>query len=645
MIKPYPYEVKKVSHVVKKREVLGFDTETYNGKVTLISDSKGRYKIIKDLDDLFNFLLYDDYRKTLNFFFNLEYDTNAIIKFLEEKYIKQLIFYNECVIKTSRGLIKIEIIPKKCLKIKRIKLMNESGKFKWRGKSVIKFFDISTFYKLGTLENTYDKVITQNGGKPFKKTISAENGFPLHKITQEVIDYCVNDSIACMELAKNFVDMTYEIVKINNFYSQASIGKALMKKHLNKSYIFIPNELQKFALKSYSGGRFEVIKRGYFDKLYMYDINSAYPYVISDLIEANGNIRVNKEFMEDSTYSYFLCNFNIDECIISPLKYYIKGIHGLVYPYGKFNEIYLSKEEFKLIDSLGIDLNIKKAVHLFNERENKPFEWIKEIYDLRQKYKDNKNKLEYILKIAMNSIYGCMIQTNLKYDRKNPKEIDNFMDNLKEIIFCSECGYEDNLTDDIICPKCGEQLSLMFRVGEYHGGQFFNPVYGSTITANTRVKLFQDSLHKNKLEKNILMYATDSITFDKKIKHLDIDKGLGNYSESNKMEGLILGSGLYGFYDKDFIVKNNKFGSRSFGKIDIVNVAKEHKNDNSFKYNYRKVKKLKESKKDFTEINKFSDMEKELNINFDKRRAWEREAKDFNDLLNNEIGSMALEAI
>ena len=37
------------------------------------------------------------------------------------------------------------------------------------------------------------------------------------------------------------------------------------------------------AYRSYYGGRFEILKRGFIGKGYLYDINSAYPYALTQI--------------------------------------------------------------------------------------------------------------------------------------------------------------------------------------------------------------------------------------------------------------------------------------------------------------------------------------------------------------------------
>jgi hypothetical protein len=133
---------------------MAFDTETVNGRCFLISDSDGNHlndKEFKDLTGLLSYLNQKKYRITNNWFYNLEYDTNAILHFLtfdERQFIASFNYVNY-------DKYRISIIPKKELKISVLqddKLLHTTA-----------FYDLAQFYnfkKLETLakDTIHDKV-------------------------------------------------------------------------------------------------------------------------------------------------------------------------------------------------------------------------------------------------------------------------------------------------------------------------------------------------------------------------------------------------------------------------------------------------------------------------------------------------------
>jgi hypothetical protein len=133
---------------------MAFDTETINGRCFLISDSEGDYKNdkqFKDLKGLLEYLNQKKYRTTNNWFYNLEYDTNAILHFLTFEERQFIASFNYI----DYDKYRISIIPKKELKISVLqddKLLHTTA-----------FYDLAQFYnfkKLETLakDTIHDKV-------------------------------------------------------------------------------------------------------------------------------------------------------------------------------------------------------------------------------------------------------------------------------------------------------------------------------------------------------------------------------------------------------------------------------------------------------------------------------------------------------
>ena len=80
------------------RKVHALDTETLNGYCKLIADSESNYQLSKsinsesilDFSKFLSFLTSHRFRSTHNFFFNLNYDVNAIIKYMPKDNLNEL---------------------------------------------------------------------------------------------------------------------------------------------------------------------------------------------------------------------------------------------------------------------------------------------------------------------------------------------------------------------------------------------------------------------------------------------------------------------------------------------------------------------------------------------------------------------------
>jgi len=126
---------------------VGWDTETIEGKCVLLCNSDNLKLIFPSIDDVLNLMTDKKYNKTCNLFYNLEYDTNAIIKLLPDKNIIDLA--NKSY--TQYNNFEISIIPNKLLKIK--KKDNEKA---------YNYFDLWQFFKYeknSSLDNVSKKYL------------------------------------------------------------------------------------------------------------------------------------------------------------------------------------------------------------------------------------------------------------------------------------------------------------------------------------------------------------------------------------------------------------------------------------------------------------------------------------------------------
>jgi hypothetical protein len=593
-----PLRVRKKTYRVK-----GYDTETNKGGFcTLIADSDGRHKIVKSLEDVFGFLCNrrSSY-STIGFFFNLEFDSNAIIKYLPNDSKRLLAASN----RIEYDGMRLEIIPRKLLRLS-LKGQTVDGKDKYKSFS---FYDISQFYQIGSLSKTFEKVFKT----PYTKLLDASGGFDYCDMNPQVIQYCIEDSVACQRLAQHFYGACQAIAPVSRFFSPASLGRVFYRARMKHPYRFRPSKLQQMALFAYQGGRIEVMQRGYFRECYNYDINSAYPSIQSDLKGFGPKNVYGKEYEPDAVHGFYKIRCSIHDVIVSPLKYRLKN--GLIiYPTGSDIEAYVSKCELETLMRHGFDFSILEACHNFGSEE-RPFEYMKELYDMRMKYKKEGSPLQLPLKLGLNSSYGILIERQKK---------------------CFTEDYDFNKCQDKeveLYNDCGVAKILNYS---WKAGAFFNPAWAAEITASIRCKLYEDGI---RYEKHILKFSTDCISLSCRAK-LDFGSRLGQYGDSERYEGLIVGNGVYTF--KNETEKITKF--RSFGKEDIIEIANENKSLSRWEYVRHGPVKLKEAERnDYATFNQFIDKKKALDINFDNKRLWEREMINFRDLLENSITSVPLD--
>lgn len=598
-----------------KKEVYAFDTETYRGGVSICGvygDGFSDYIIPNNIDSLLDFLVNKRFCKSHNFFFNVKYDRDAIIKLLPNRYIESLKAYNMCIYKKY----KIDIIGNKAFKISLVRFID--GKPKSKRSSF--FSDIATFYDVPDKPKTLVNLVKYVLKLEYKKSIDIGSGVNKNDITKEIIDYCLDDCRFTWLLANNVVELANSIVGVDKFYSPASISKSFLRTNFMEGYLFQKSLIHQMAMYSYNGGRFEILKKGYFKKLYSADINSAYPYQISKLINPVGKTFKNREYEPDSIYSYFLANIQVSEdFILSPFKFTVKKLNELlVFPTGNFRDVYINKSEYEILKSLDCKIKIKRAVHLSNKEPKLWIDGIAEMYYQRKELKEIDDKREHVLKLILNSLYGVTIQLNKS----------------KNVCHSWSNEEENNSNNEII--NLNGQIKLIKTL--WKSGQWFNPIVANEITTGTRTQLFKDF---NKYEDHIIMIATDSIAMNRKIPVSD-SKELGGYGHEDKTRGVVLANGIYEFDNG----KNGKRGLLSDKEIVLKDMFR-YCNKSIIKMTKTRPKSLKEAMPFKTDnpnrfINIFLPFEKEVTVNMDKKRNWINDFNSFKEVLEGNINSLPL---
>lgn len=636
------YIWKRRGKVTKDYPIVALDTETEKGSCIFISDSNKKTLIPNHIDELLKYLMYKPYQYSINFFYNVKYDTNAIIKLLPDEHKINLAIHDETVYyDRNQKQYFISIIPDKLLKIRV-------------GHHTVKFFDLAQFYNKKKLEDLAEKVnmkkyMLDETNKNIDidiKNLSKKRMFEDEIYKNEIIKRCYIDCLITQKLGVKLDNAVSKFVKIRNYYSGASISRQLVLQNLNDKYMNLPSlKFMDMALKAYNAGRFEILKRGYFPTMVERDINSAYPYEIANLYECEGTYIYNKEYIPDSIHSFFNCDLEIYDTNYSPFKFQLPKNKSdmcfsddlptnlLVYPTGKFKNQFLSKSDYETILNRGYPIKINYAAHIINSEPIKPFEYVEDMYyyrkdlqhgnDLKEIEKDE--DLADTIKRGLNSIYGTFINVNKEKGLTQT---------------------ESDYTDDFVVIN----NEIWFTKHKVNAGNMFNPVWATEICANVRNRLYNDFIP---YEDKIICIATDGIKLTSDVPIKESNK-LGGYDKSNLTDGILIGSGVYQFGDK---TKFRGFDS----KIGLNDLLNQHANKNiipsivnrviNLKYAYKNnFVKLVDTdgqvyKKHLTldDINLFVQINRDLNINFDKKRIWDRDFKNCDDVLNNIIDSKPLD--
>ena len=379
------------------RPVYGLDTETYKGTPFLIADSDGRFLDKITPVSCLKFLFSKKFQGSWNFFYNIKYDAEVILKLLGEKLNSYKLTGNLCW--RYQNYI-LDYIPERRLTIR-----------KEHHSSV--FFDIAQFY-FASLVDAYQQNIATLPIDYLQMKEKRKEFSPrfYRRHTNQVRKYCIDDCKYTKQLAHHWINLFHNAFL---FYPARWISSGYLagKVLINNGIVIpkfdsVPYEVQELAYNSYFGGRFEILKRGLIGTAYLYDINSAYPFALAQIPDiTKGQWIHENKIQNDASLGFFKIQANISDCkYIPPLPFRANNI--IIFPSGKF-QTYCTLAELRSCEN--INYKILKSLQFIPDKEIFPFkDFIEKMYAKRLQLKQNKNPLELPINIILNSIYGKTVE-------------------------------------------------------------------------------------------------------------------------------------------------------------------------------------------------------------------------------------------
>jgi len=402
------------------RKVYAFDTETWQGNIFLIADSEGKFLDDITPESVIKFLFHKKYQGSWNFFFNLGYDAEVILKLLRDKLFA---YRKNRKLRFKFGEFTLEYIPNKCLKIRK-------------GHHSTVFYDIAQYYNgrkltdaykenIGKLDDEYLEIKKKRG--EFSPSWYAHN-------KKSVRNYCVNDCKLAKNLAEKWIKLFYKAFGFYplKWYSSGYLAERVLVNNGIEFPTFdsIPYEIQEMAYRAYYGGRFEMLKRGFIGHASLHDINSAYPDSIAKIPDlSKGEWIRNKSIHPKAKLGFFKIRANIPDCkYIPPFPFRIKN--NIIFPSGKF-ETYVTLEELKVCEDPKF-YKILDSHQFISDSESYPYkEFIEKMYQKLLELKQDKDPMQLPIKIILNSIYG-----------KTGQKVNKIIGNLfNPVIFAFITGY------------------------------------------------------------------------------------------------------------------------------------------------------------------------------------------------------------
>ena len=638
-------------------KLLVFDTETQKGNAFIACTFDGKNEntfFISNQSDVIQFFVYLHTQTKIGFCYNLEYDISSLIKYFGQKTLIDFYVEKPITFKYEGSQYELSGFIKKFIKISKLKTI--SGEKEKTSRESTFFYDICQYYEYQSLDKASEKYLKEKKDdipKEWKKNMLKY--FKSHK--NKIIEYCKKDTRLTYRLVEHFFGMLIaagiiskkQIGKLR-YYSYGYIAKKFIGK---KAKIFPLNDeiVNNFLQNFYFGGRIELMQRGYFPKVYLYDINSAYGSGLANLKNITG-YQFAQRVDESADYFFVDCNFQIPENYILPVP---KKFKNWKYPFGTGRAI-LDKRTFYNTMSCGKILHVRKCLNIYAE-EHYPFrEIVHKLYTQRLKSESHK----IIFKNLINSYIGKL---NEKAKQKTfiPDDKQDFMMNMlsdwnqatlffeNEIRHCN-CGcYErEKIRETCRCPVCLEYKKKYEKIKEppkfYHlGNKMFysveklkqktHPIYNALVVSGMRNSLYEQGLS---LDNNIIGFFTDAIFTTSPIAHTS--NKLGEFAEKYKGWLYIIGGGVY----------ETAQGTKIRGyhqNLSLVDYAQKNKNKDEFAIPSLIRMGIGRAVGDIASFHKFNELTETpriMNVNFDTNRIWEKQFQNFGESLKKNITSVPI---
>jgi hypothetical protein len=578
-------------------KITSLDTETPEGNLAIICTPTESYDI-ETWEDFTSRFMVAKNLQTIYFCWNLRFDAQAILKLLP--YDKLIELWKAKDNRTEYEGYRITYIPKKMLIISRIK-----GR-----KGAIHLYDASQYYGNKSLNSQAEKYL----GEKKLDTVSGEeigkSREYYDKNYDEIVKYCKKDAKLTLKLAELSMKNVRKLgFNPSNPISPASISRKYQRKRgfsaPLKEVVNMELKANAIALLAYKGGIFATYQRGMFNQpLYDYDVNSCYPNIMINLpdwrdgefefIEGNEPekyeygwilVEVDSEYLPHQDGEHYTVKEIYENIGEWDMRYTAKKV---TYPTGlrvmviTTDEYRWLKEEGEKIKYLGEGMGWARKTHNYPN----PFAWMKEMFKKRKDFKKTDPALAQTMKLLMNSLYGSTVQ------RKN--------------------GI----------------------------GDLSNFCYGSYITGRARKQMFNVVKANRKVIVNI---ATDGLLSTEKLSESEnfvVGDNLGEWEYHEYTKGLVIGNGIRQLWRADGSYETHARGITSDRSYDLMSHLKKRWHEWNFPVGRTRVIQLgtmvnAHLKWKHEHLNTFILQSRVLNVNTDRKRAWERDYENFGDLLDS----------
>lgn len=238
------------------------------------------------------------------------------------------------------------------------------------------------------------------------------------KLTKESVkDYCLEECVCMAQLARKLTDAhTAAGLELKSYYGAGSTAKAILSKMGIKDKLReVPDEMREAVASAFFGGRFENSGIGpYYEKVYNWDISSAYPYqttFLPCLVHGRWSHTRSRNKVVDAAHA--LVRYRLEYPIIcdeyswGPFPFREKD-GSISFPSASGGG-WVWRNEYLVGESLFPNTRFLEAWVYSSDCNCQPFKRIPEYY--KERLRIGKEGPGIVLKLGVNACYGSLAQS------------------------------------------------------------------------------------------------------------------------------------------------------------------------------------------------------------------------------------------
>lgn len=341
----------------------------------------------------------ENHRDAIHVGFALGYDVNMILKDIPKAILYPL--WKGSYVKY--GHYRLEYKPGKWLSV-------STGNRKSRVSC--RLFDVFGFFQ-SSFVKACEEYLGEND--PLLASVRqgkhARSGFRWDELDNRIVPYWRAELELLVRVMQSLrEDLVDAGITVNSWHGPGAIANAVLRSfNVNKAKAESPQEVKNASQYAYAGGRFEQFATGYYpDKVYEYDIRSAYPSIIAGLPNlSQGYWRAIDGLVPDGFSVYRLDyssghGFMAGQKLPQPLFY--RDARGRI-SFPPMVSAWYWEPEARLAPEA-----IKEGWEFVPSDDSRPFDFVNEYYEIRAQLKAQGVSTQRAFKLALNSLYGKMAQ-------------------------------------------------------------------------------------------------------------------------------------------------------------------------------------------------------------------------------------------